>query len=264
MPKRPCAIILTPDDSTILCADKFGDVYSLPLMGQAYEPEAVHGIKANDAGGTGNYKQKQKPFAPSATSLTVHTKRNRDALRQQQNTENLKAKKAALIFDHKLLLGHVSLLTDVACVTLTSPLQKPRDYILTSDRDEHIRLSRGIPQTHVIEGYCLGHTEFITKLCVPPVYSNLLISGGGDDYMILWDWPARRILQQLDLKSLVAALRNTYLQAGSVCNGSAEIKDTETELDDALRVCVSNIQALEIHEEPSGHPRVEIIVTCEG
>ena len=34
MPKRPCAVALTPDESTLLCADKFGDIYSLPLMGQ--------------------------------------------------------------------------------------------------------------------------------------------------------------------------------------------------------------------------------------
>lgn len=264
MPKRPCAIILTPDDSTILCADKFGDVYSLPLMGQAYKSESVHGIDANDTSDASNYKQKQKPFAPSATSLTVHTKRNRDALRQQQKTKNLNVEKAALNFDHKLLLGHVSLLTDVACVTLASPLQKPRNYILTSDRDEHIRLSRGIPQTHIIEGYCLGHTEFITKLCVPPVYPHLLISGGGDDYMILWDWPTGRVLQQLDLKNLVAGLRSTYLQVGSVCNGFAETKDTETKSDAELKICVSNIQAIEIQDEPSAHPQVEIIVTCEG
>lgn len=264
MPKRPCAIILTPDDSTILCADKFGDVYSLPLMGQAYTSESVNGINVNDASGASNHKQQQKPFAPSANSLTVHTKRNRDALRQQQKTKNLKPEKAPLNFDHKLLLGHVSLLTDVACVTLASPSQKPRNYIITSDRDEHIRLSRGIPQTHIIEGYCLGHTEFITKLCVPPVYSHLLISGGGDDYMILWDWPTRKILQQLDLKTLVADLRNTHLRMGSVCNGSGEIKDAETGLDGVLKTCVSNIQALEIPEEVSGHPQVEIIVTCEG
>lgn len=264
MPKRPCAIILTPDDSTILCADKFGDVYSLPLVGQVFETATFNGIDANNTSRTSDQKHKQKPFAPSATSLTVHTKGNREALRQQQNIRNLKAEKKVSNLDHKLLLGHVSLLTDVACVTLASPSQKPRNYILSSDRDEHIRISRGVPQAHIIEGYCLGHTEFITKLCVPTVYPHLLISGGGDDYLILWDWPAGRMLQQLDLKSLVANLRNTKLGAGKLFNGSAKVKDAETEVDIAPRICVSNIQALEIRTEPSGHPRVEIIVTCEG
>lgn len=263
MPKRPCAIVLTPDDSTILCADKFGDVYSLPLMGRRYETKAVNGIDANGTNGTSDRNQKQKPFAPSATSLTVHTKRNRDALRQQQKLNETKAEKKALNFDHKLLLGHVSLLTDIACVLRASPSQKLRNYILTSDRDEHIRISRGIPQANVIEGYCLGHTEFITKLCVPPVYPHLLISGGGDDYLILWDWRAGRLLQQLDLKQLVATLRNTHLGA-EVVSESSTTKDTETQVDSALRICVSNIQALEIEKQKVGHPGVEIIVTCEG
>lgn len=264
MPKRPCAIVLTPDDSTILCADKFGDVYSLPVVGQAYEPEAVNGIDVNGNSGTSDHKQKQKAFTPSATSLTVHTKRNRDALLQQQKISNPKAEKKPFNFDHKLLLGHVSLLTDVAYVTLASPSHEPRSYILTSDRDEHIRISRGIPQAHVIEGYCLGHIEFITKLCVPPVNPHLLISGGGDDYLILWDWPAGRMLQKLELKSHVAAFRNTHLGAGSCSKDSAEKKDTETEVSSALRICVSNIEALETHKEPSGHPRVDVVVTCEG
>ena len=30
MPKRPCAIQISPDNTTIICGDKFGDVYSLP------------------------------------------------------------------------------------------------------------------------------------------------------------------------------------------------------------------------------------------
>lgn len=264
MPKRPCAINLTPDDSTILCADKFGDVYSLPLVGQPCEPEAVNGFDTNSTSGPSNHRQKQKPFAPSATSLTVHTKRNRDALRQQQKIKSPKAEKKALKFDHELLLGHVSLLTDVACVTLTSPSHKPRNYILTSDRDEHIRISRGIPQAHIIEGYCLGHAQFVTKLCVPPVYPHLLISGGGDGYLKLWDWPAGKILKQLDLKSLVATLRKSHLKSRNVPDGSRATMGTEHGLDSALNVSVSNIQALETHKEQSGHPLVEIIVTCEG
>ena len=261
MPKRPSAVVLTPDNSTILCADKFGDVYSLPLFGQAYQPKAVDSGHTN---GTEKQKQKQKPFTPSATSLTVHTKRNRDALRQQQKSTNLREEKKSLNFDHKLLLGHVSLLTDVMCVNLVSPLHKSRNYILTADRDEHIRVSRGIPHAHMIDGYCLGHTEFITKLCVPPAYDHLLISGGGDDYLMLWDWPAGKMLQRFDLRGLVDTFRNTHFEAGKLVDSSSEDKDAETNIDSALKICVSNIQALETFKEPSGHSRIEIIITCEG
>ena len=262
MPKRPCAIVLTQNDSTILCADKFGDVYSIPLVGQTYEAEAV--VDANSTDATSDHKQRQKLFAPSATSLTVHTKRNRDALRQQQKANKPKSKKKVLQFDQRILLGHVSLLTDVVCGTLSSPTHEPRSYILTSDRDEHIRVSRGIPQTYIIEGYCLGHTEFVTKLCVLPVYPRLLVSGGGDDYLILWDWLTGRRLQQLDLKSLVVTLRNTHPENRRLFHDAAETHNSGTRGDSVLRICVSNIQALETHRDSSGYPQIEIVVTCEG
>ena len=264
MPKRPSAIVLTPDDSTILCADKFGDVYSMPLVGHSYGPMVLNGHDADGTSGTRHHNQKQKPFAPSATPLTVHTKKNRDALRQQQKIKHHKAEKNALNFDHTLLLGHVSLLTDVVFITLDSLPNKPQDYILTSDRDEHIRVSRGIPQAHIIEGYCLGHTEFITKLCVPPVYPHLLISGGGDEYLLLWDWRAGRILQQLDVQSLVGSLKDDHVRAENLLNESEESKTPGTEVNSVPRICVTNIQGLETYKDPSGRSRVEIIVTCEG
>ena len=263
MPKRPCAVVLTPDNSTILCADKFGDVYSLPLLGQAYQSEAVDCLHANGTNGTAQ-KQKQRPFTPSANSLTVHTKRNLDALQQQQKSNNLEKEKKDLNFDHRLRLGHVSLLTDVACVALASRSHKPRNYILTADRDEHIRVSRGIPYAHVIDGYCLGHTEFITKLCVLPAYPHLLISGGGDDYLMLWDWPTGKMLQRFDLKGLVDAFKNTHFGAGDIVNGSAANRGSEIKEESLPRICVSNIQALEIYKGSSGNSQIEIIVTCEG
>ena len=263
MPKRPSAVVVTPDDSTILCADKFGDVYSLPLFGQAYQLEAVDSAHTNDIGNP-NQKRNQKPFTPSANSLTVHTKRNRDALRQQQKSKNVKEEKKSMNFDYKLLLGHVSLLTDIICITLASPSHKPRNYILTADRDEHIRVSRGIPHAHMIDGYCLGHTEFITKLCVPPAYPHLLISGGGDDYLMLWDWPTGKMLQRFDLRGLVDIFRNTHFEARNLVNGAAEDKDLEAHVGIAPKICVSNIQALETIKEPSGDFRIEIIITCEG
>ncbi|KAF9203817.1 tRNA (guanine-N(7)-)-methyltransferase non-catalytic subunit trm82, partial [Haplosporangium sp. Z 27] len=48
------------------------------------------------------------------------------------------------------ILGHVSMATDLA-------LTKDNKYIITSDRDEHIRVSQ-YPKGHNIETYCLGHT----------------------------------------------------------------------------------------------------------
>ncbi|KAJ5157033.1 tRNA (guanine-N(7)-)-methyltransferase non-catalytic subunit trm82 [Penicillium canariense] len=198
MPKKPCALDLTPDGQTILCADKFGDVYSLPLIPGEY-------VKT---------RAQVKASKPAATTLTVHSKRNLLSLEQQlrQAERAEKAEKAEgvekpqeeveeknmLNFEHQLILGHVSMLTDLISVSLPGPSgSRPRNYILTADRDEHIRVSRGIPQAHVIEQQCLGHTSLVSKICVPSWAPNVLISGGGDGLLLVWNWSEGELLQKI-------------------------------------------------------------------
>ena len=197
MPKRPCAIAFTSDDETILCADKFGDVYSLPLI-----PSEEMDLSQRQQA-----PAKTKPFKPSASHLTVHTKRNLAALELQLKQTSVPAKeKAGPKFEHKLLLGHVSMLTDLAFVSLpatVSPSDHACCYLLTADRDEHIRVSRGPPQSYVIENYCLGHTAFISRLCIPQYAPGVLISGGGDDYLLVWKWLEGRVLQKVPLTDRV-------------------------------------------------------------
>lgn len=180
MPKRLSAVCLTPDSQNILCADKSGDVYSLPLIPGEYVKTQVEA----------------KSKLPAATPLTVHTKRNLETLRQQKlAAEKSKPEDStALNFEHQLILGHVSILTDIVSVSLSG-----RNYILTADRDEHIRVSRGIPQAHIIEQYCLGHTSFISKLCVPTWAPEILVSGGGDSHLFLWNWVEGQVLQKVPL-----------------------------------------------------------------
>ena len=77
-------------------------------------------------------------------------------------------------------------------------------YIITADRDEHIRVS-WYPQGYNIEMYCLGHSKyvihflvypFIDSLCprfvsaihVPKFDQSKLISGGGDPDLKVWNW----------------------------------------------------------------------------
>lgn len=266
MPKRPCAVILTPDQGTILCADKFGDVYSLPLtMLSSQESNATtsgsHSKPSLD-------EHKSLPKVPAANSRTVHTQRNQEALRNQLKVPNLVAKKKTLDFRHKLLLGHVSLLTDLACVSLVDETLSPprqRSYILTSDRDEHIRVSRGIPQTHVIEGYCFGHTEFVAKLCIPGWNTKLLISGGGDDFLLVWNWLSRTVLQKVNLKSLVNQFKKEHAtrQGGHNANEpSSTVNNLSISEDDSQsRVAVSGIWGLQRSTRES---KGEVVVTCEG
>ncbi|KAI9845823.1 MAG: tRNA (guanine-N(7)-)-methyltransferase non-catalytic subunit trm82 [Sclerophora amabilis] len=199
MPKRPCALAITADDSTILCGDKFGDVYSLPLVTIVDRATSTDLEQINPA--------TQTVFRPAADEGTVHTARNQRALQNQRQTASKAIRKRITEPSCQLLLGHVSLLTDLAAVSFDghgSRSPSKGNFIITSDRDEHIRVSRGLPQTHVIEGYCLGHKEFVSRICVPPWQQTSLISGGGDSMLILWDWTLFRILQVHDLHEQLA------------------------------------------------------------
>ena len=255
MSKRPCAIALTPDDKTILCGDKFGDVYSLPLLGNPFEEDAaISNPKPEDSNG----KAEERVLVLSAaSSRTVHTKKNQEALRNQQRQIRQKKEKRILNFEHHLLLGHVSLLTDLACVSIcdrTSPFGHRRDYIITSDRDEHIRVSRGIPQAHIVEGYCQGHAEFISKICIPQTHHQLLVSGGGDNYLLVWDWLRGNLHHRIDIGEMINYLEAEYRKTipGAVERSIREQPPAEGR-DQSL--AVSGIWS-------SSDGR--IIVTCEG
>ncbi|KAF2146629.1 uncharacterized protein K452DRAFT_241559 [Aplosporella prunicola CBS 121167] len=246
MPKRPCALAITPDGQTIVCGDKFGDVYALPLH---YSPEDVAQVSPQTVT-TGP----EKTFVPSATNLTVHTGRNRKALEAQLKLSNQAKTKEPLKFAHEILLGHVSMLTDLVLVTLdqenpeqpggsVAGLVKPRRYILTSDRDEHIRISRAQPQTHIIEGFCLGHQEFVSKMCVPT--QEILISGGGDDQLFVWNWLDRRLLKKIPIRDALASVPDTGSFSG---DGKRSVS-----------IAISGIWAL-----PKSGKKTRIVVACEG
>ncbi|KAF9434358.1 WD repeat-containing protein 4 [Entomortierella beljakovae] len=79
------------------------------------------------------------------------------------------------------ILGHVSMATDLA-------LTKDNKYIITSDRDEHIRISQ-YPKGYNIEAYCLGHTSFVTTIkLLPGDPQKYLLSGAGDATIRVWEF----------------------------------------------------------------------------
>lgn len=249
MPKRPCAIALTSDNDTIICGDKFGDVYSVPLLGTHYERGLAEGEQPASHIDGDTEISKAKPFAPAASSLTVHTKRNREALRNQQRQVKQKSEKEVLKFDHELLLGHVSLLTDLITVRLppaSSPSGVAREYIITADRDEHIRVSRGIPQSHLIEGYCLGHSDFVSAMCVPEQHPQLLLSGGGDGDLLVWDWLSGTLRQRLSLRYHVSQM---HLPDGA-------------NIEEDSNIAVSGIWTLGNRKLPTSN--IDVVVTCEA
>ena len=200
MPKRPCAVLVTLDNKTILCGDKFGDVYSLPMFPSAFV-EKVEDSSTTDT----KEDASSKKYVPAASTLTVHSGRNRRALENQMKQKDLQAKaREGPKFEYQLLLGHVSMLTDVQFAT-EEVNGKTRGYIITADRDEHIRVSRGPPQAHIIEGFCLGHKDFISKICLLP-NTELLVSGGGDDWLGVWDWRAGSLKERCDMRSALTKL----------------------------------------------------------
>ena len=71
------------------------------------------------------------------------------------------------------MMGHLSMLLDIAFVRT----QENDDYLLTADRDEKIRLSR-YPNAYNIQGYCLGHAEFVSHVNL--INSNHILSASGD------------------------------------------------------------------------------------
>lgn len=256
MPKRPCALSFTPDERFLLSGDKFGDVYAISLYPGA-SPDAAFGSSV-----LGKRKRTDRQFVkPTATDLTVHTRKNRKALENQMK----QAEKAAQLQIRRQeegtdggqevqkpgededeaascpILGHVSMLLDLVAARAPAPASpssgesrkgKYRDYIVTSDRDEHIRVSRGIPQSHIIETFCLGHTSFVNKLCI--VQQNLLVSGGGDKFLCVWDWVQGRLLKKIDLELSVRDARKELQPRDIAVSGLWMLPTTNAEEDDEV------------------------------
>lgn len=198
MPKRPSAVRITAD-LQIFCADKFGDVYALPLI-----PE--DGVVSAAA-----RRQPKAPYQTSANELTVHSKRNLMALQAQKKQEERSRLKAEAEKDGKpeeptfeltMLLGHVSMLTALLVAEYNG-----KNYIITGDRDEHIRVSRSTPQAHIIETFCLGHKEFIGDLVIPDSRKDVLISGGGDPDLFVWDWLAGNIMTKTSVLEIAQKIK---------------------------------------------------------
>lgn len=94
------------------------------------------------------------------------------------------------------ILGHVSMLTQILLED---------NKIITADRDEHIRVS-SYPSSHIIDRWLFGHREFVSLVVVPSFNRDLMISGGGDEFLAVWKWKqdADNLVQKLPLRELAA------------------------------------------------------------
>ncbi|KAK9476772.1 WD40-repeat-containing domain protein [Lipomyces japonicus] len=100
--------------------------------------------------------------------------------------------------DLEPILGHVSMLVDLEIVKNSNGSQ----FIITSDRDEHVRVTR-YPESYIIERFCFGHEQYVSQLLVPEWDESTLISGGGDDFLLRWDWTNGEIIEKIDIKSFL-------------------------------------------------------------
>ncbi|PVG04711.1 hypothetical protein CPB86DRAFT_692525 [Serendipita vermifera] len=103
-----------------------------------------------------------------------------------------------------LILGHTSSLT-------TMSLTLDERFILTADRDEHIRVSH-FPRGYDIEQYCLGHTKYISAMKLPDHTPDILISGGGDKSIFFWDYLTGILLNQISIRDIVYPSMKVFSQ----------------------------------------------------
>ena len=171
-PKRPNAITISDDEKTVIMADKFGDVYSIPTEGESLE----------------NINDELDP-----------------------------------------ILGHVSMLTDV----LFKKDSNGKRYILSADRDEHIKISH-FPQSFIVDKWLFGHSQFVSSICSPLWKSNFLFSAGGDDYVYLWDWESGKKLSEFKYNDLIKPYLNDQHLAPS---------RFQNEANDVIEYAVSKIAA---------------------
>ncbi|KAG4080314.1 hypothetical protein HA402_010806 [Bradysia odoriphaga] len=81
----------------------------------------------------------------------------------------------------KWILGHLSMLLDVL-------VTHDNRFVVTCDRDEKIRVTN-YPGTHLIETYCLGHTEYVSAISFLPTDPNhSLVSISGDKMLKIWNY----------------------------------------------------------------------------
>ncbi|XP_058814090.1 tRNA (guanine-N(7)-)-methyltransferase non-catalytic subunit wuho [Topomyia yanbarensis] len=106
------------------------------------------------------------------------------------------------------LFGHMSQVLDV----LINP---DESLIITSERDEKIRVTR-CPESHNIETFCLGHTEFVSHLeFLATSNCSLLLSLSGDKTLRVWEYKTGKELFRKELKLPGTKLTTKLLHDGS-------------------------------------------------
>lgn len=125
------------------------------------------------------------------------------------------------------VLGHVSMLTGV----LMSKDQAGKHYIITSDRDEHIKVSH-YPQSFIVNKWLFGHREFVSTIDIPAWKPQWLFSAGGDDAIYSWNWETGKKLDEFKF---------TYLVKSQISDAHLAPERFQTENNDVREIAVSKL-----------------------
>ncbi|KAH7913061.1 WD40-repeat-containing domain protein [Hygrophoropsis aurantiaca] len=166
---------------------KVWDIGQLKLLSSRElpkKPTSIHFTKDDNILVSDKFGDVFKYSLQPSDDLALPQQPKRDALTSHENPSG-----------GQLILGHASLLT-------AALLTREEQFIVTADRDEHIRIS-WYPEGYTIESYCLGHEKFVSAIHVPPFSPELLISGGGDPMLKFWDWMTGTLKRDVEVFTVV-------------------------------------------------------------
>ncbi|KAI8051263.1 WD40-repeat-containing domain protein [Syncephalis plumigaleata] len=133
------------------------------------------------------------------------------------------------------IIGHVSMITDMV-------ISPDNQYLLTADRDEKVRITK-TSNTSSVYAFLLGHTKFISALHIPSFAPHLVVSGGGDGYLMVWDYAQAKAVQSIPI-ALAARPYWVSNDEKQTYTGNFAVRHIQSLPSNKTLVCVDNVHAL--------------------